>query len=71
MNKVIFKHELKDAYQIPLSSIYITDSDRDNVIIDNKKYSIDKESIDTIKESLNDDKLYIVKSLKKLVELSK
>ncbi|MBR7042190.1 MAG: hypothetical protein IKI04_01685 [Bacilli bacterium] len=58
MNKVIFKHELKDAYQIPLSSIYITDSDKDNVIIDNEKYSIDKESINTIKESLNDDKLY-------------
>ena len=58
MKKVLFKHELKDAYEMPISSITIIDNTTNNVIINEKTYSIPIESINYIKEILNDEDLY-------------
>ena len=40
-NKIIFKHDLKDAWQQPEDEFYILDSDKDNIVIikHGKKYN--------------------------------
>lgn len=53
MSKIIFKHELKDAYGMPLGSITIKDDTKDNLIIEDEKITLSNESIEKIKELLN------------------
>lgn len=53
MSKIIFKHELKDAWGIPESSITIKDDTKDNLIIDDEKFTLSNDSIEKIKELLN------------------
>ena len=58
MNKILFKHELSDSWQIPLTSIKIFDCDNNNVVIDNDKYTISNNYIEKIKKVLNNPNLY-------------
>lgn len=58
MNKVLFKHELKDAWMEPISSISIIDDIKYNVIINDHKLIISSNAIEDLKKLLNNDKLY-------------
>ncbi len=58
MDKLLFKHELFDEFGLPISSISILDNGEDNVIIDDKKYTLSSDCINRIKELLSDDILY-------------
>ncbi len=53
MSKTIFKHELKDAYGMPLGSITIKDYTKDNLIINEEKITLSNDLIEKIKELLN------------------
>ena len=61
-NKIIFKHDLKDAWQQPEDEFYILDSDKDNIVIikHGKKYnySISREDLESIKKLLSNSILY-------------
>ena len=59
MEKVLFKHELKDAWGLPISSITILDMDKDNVMIDEDQYTLPMESINAIKELLKNPDLQL------------
>lgn len=63
MNNVIFKHELCDAWSMPINSIMVLDSEEDNIIIDEEKHTIPYEDIETIKESLDNPILYNKKEI--------
>lgn len=60
--KIIFKHDLKDAWQQPLDEFYIIDSDIDNIVIINNgekiTHSISKNDLEQIKELLNNNNLF-------------
>ena len=60
--KIIFKHDLKDAWQQPLDEFYVIDSDKDNIVIINHgqkiTHSISKNDLEQIKELLNNSDLY-------------
>ena len=58
MNNILFKHELLDAWMQPLSSITIVDSNTDNVIINDSKFTLSQKDIERIKELLTNKKLY-------------
>ena len=58
-NNILFKHEMCDAWGMPLHTITILDTDKDNVITDDDKYSLSKEDINKIKKLLDNKDLYV------------